>query len=294
MPQTNPAPALEIRGLDKTYPGFALHGVDLTVPAGSIVGLIGENGAGKSTTLGSVTGAIHPDAGAIRLYGRRQESWTPEDRALLGVVLDSGGYPQTLTPARLGRVLADLYPGWQPDRYADRLARLGLPADKAIKTFSKGMQAKLSLAAAMCHGARLLVMDEPTSGLDPVVRDDILDLLLEFVQDERNAVLISSHITGDLEKVADYIVFLHQGRVIFQLSKDTLLYQYGILRCRTEEFNQLDRADILACRKKDLEWEVLVADKARAARKYRSCVVDNATIDEIMLLHIKGVAPCAV
>ncbi|MFR7451897.1 MAG: ABC transporter ATP-binding protein [Gemmiger sp.] len=288
MPQTIPAPALEIRGLDKTYPGFALHGVDLTVPAGSIVGLIGENGAGKSTTLGAVTGAVHPDAGAIRLYGRRQESWTPEDRALLGVVLDSGGYPQTLTPARLGRVLADLYPGWQPDRYADRLARLGLPADKAIKTFSKGMQAKLSLAAAMCHGARLLVMDEPTSGLDPVVRDDILDLLLEFVQDERNAVLISSHITGDLEKVADSIAFLHEGKLVFQKDAGELHDRYGLLQCGQDQFSALNKKDILAWRRLDYAWQVLVPDRESAARKYKNAVVDPATLDDILLLYVKG------
>lgn len=283
MPQTNPAPALEIRGLDKTYPGFALHGVDLTVPAGSIVGLIGENGAGKSTTLGSVTGAIHPDAGAIRLYGRRQESWTPEDRALLGVVLDSGGYPQTLTPARLGRVLADLYPGWQPDRYADRLARLGLPADKAIKTFSKGMQAKLSLAAAMCHGARLLVMDEPTSGLDPVVRDSVTDLLLDFTRDAGHSVLISSHIVSDLEKVCDYIAFLHKGRLMLLEEKDALLEEYGLLQCSREEAEAIEPSAVIGRRDNPYGCRLIVRKDALP----RGAETQPVSIEELFVFMVK-------
>src|SRR5699024_7194573 len=146
-----------------------------------------------------------------------------------------------------------------------------------------------SITVALSHQPRLLILDEATSGLDPVMRDEILDVFLDFIQDEQNSVLLSSHITSDLEKVADYIVFIHQGKVIFSLPKDTLLYQYGILRCRTEEFNQIDKGDILAYQKKDFEWEVLVADKEKAAQKYRKCVIDNATIDEIMLLYIKGV-----
>ena len=155
------------------------------------------------------------------------------------------------------------------------------------------MKMKLSIAVAFAHHPQLLILDEATSGLDPIVRDDILDMFLEFVQDEEHSILVSSHITSDLEKVADYIVFIHQGKVIFSLPKDTLLYQYGILRCRTEEFNQIDKGDILAYQKKDFEWEVLVADKEKAAQKYRKCVIDNATIDEIMLLYIKGVQQCA-
>ena len=146
------------------------------------------------------------------------------------------------------------------------------------------MKIKLSITVALSHQPRLLILDEATSGLDPVMRDEILDVFLDFIQDEQNSVLLSSHITSDLEKVADYIVFIHQGKVIFSLTKDTLLYQYGILRCRTDEFKQIDKDDILAYQKKDFEWEVLVADKEKAAQKYKKCVIDHATIDEIMLL----------
>ena len=155
------------------------------------------------------------------------------------------------------------------------------------------MKMKLSITVALSHQPRLLILDEATSGLDPVMRDEILDVFLDFIQDEQNSVLLSSHITSDLEKVADYIVFIHQGKVIFSLPKDTLLYQYGILRCRTEEFNQIDKSDIWHTKRKTLNGRFLVADKEKAAQKYRKCVIDNATIDEIMLLYIKGVQQCA-
>lgn len=170
--------------------------------------------------------------------------------------------------------------------------RFSLDEKKHIGELSKGMKMKLSITIALSHQPKLLILDEATSGLDPVMRDEILDVFLDFIQDEQNSVLLSSHITSDLEKVADYIVFIHQGKVIFSLPKDTLLYQYGILRCRTDEFNQLDKDDILAYQKKDFEWEVLVSDKEKAAQKYKKCVIDNATIDEIMLLYVKGVQQC--
>ena len=292
MSKMNPhPPALEVRGLTKRYPGFTLSDVSFTVPAGSIVGLVGENGAGKSTTLNAVLGVIHPAAGDIRLYGRRQQSWTGADRAGLGAVLDSGGYPDALTPDALGRVLGDLYPGWRPDRYAALLERLGLPGGKKLKSFSKGMRAKLALAAAMSREARLLVMDEPTSGLDPVVRDDILDALLEFVQDEQHAVLISSHITSDLEKVADSIVFLHEGRVRFHKPIDELRDGYGLLQCGETQFHALNKKDILAWRRLDYAWQVLVPDRAAAAQKYKDAAVGPASIDDILLMYVKGETP---
>lgn len=285
--------AIEVRGLQKRYGGFCLQDVSFHVPQGSIVGLVGENGAGKTTVLKAILDLIDTDGGAVSVLGAPAGA-ARAAREDIGVVFDDFCFHGDLTVRQLGRVLAGMYKKWDGALFRQYCRRFALAESRRLGELSKGMKMKLSIAAALAHQPRLLILDEATSGLDPVMRDEILDVFLDFIQDERNSVLLSSHITGDLEKVADYIVFLHQGRVIFQLSKDTLLYQYGILRCRTEEFNQLDRADILACRKKDLEWEVLVADKARAARKYRSCVVDNATIDEIMLLHIKGVAPCAV
>lgn len=168
------------------------------------------------------------------------------------------------------------------------LKQFALPADKEIKTFSKGMKMKLSIAAALSHDPKLLILDEATSGLDPVMRDDILDVFLDFVQDENHSILMSSHITTDLEKVADYIAFLHNGKIIFDKEKDELIYRYGIIRCSSSQFEKLDKEDILACRKKDYQWDVLVADREKAARRYKDFVIDNATIDDILLLYVKG------
>lgn len=186
-----------------------------------------------------------------------------------------------------------MYKKWDMALFKQYCHRFSLDEKKRIGELSKGMKMKLSITIALSHQPKLLILDEATSGLDPVMRDEILDVFLDFIQDEQNSVLLSSHITSDLENVADYIVFIHQGKVIFSLPKDTLLYQYGILRCRTDEFNQLDKNDILAYQKKDFEWEVLVSDKEKAAQKYKKCVIDNATIDEIMLLYVKGVQQCA-
>ena len=279
--------ALTVRGLCKAYPRFRLEDVSLNVPRGTVVGLIGENGAGKSTLISAALGLVKRDAGAVSVLGK--ETLDAKTLGQVGVVFDGNNFPDVLSPAKLGRVLSRIYPSWDEPGYAALLERLGVPPDQKLSEMSKGTRTKLSIVTALSHGSRLLVLDEPTSGLDPVVRDDILDLLWDFVQDEQNAVLISSHITSDLEKVADYIVFLNQGRVVFEKPKDELRYQYGILKCGETQFAALDRADILAYRKQDYEWDVLVADKAAAQRKYPGAVIDPASIDDIMLLYIKGV-----
>ena len=285
--QTIPA-ALEVRDLTKHYAGFTLDGVSFCVPRGTIVGLIGENGAGKSTTLRSILGLIQKDGGSVTLLGQEEGERDPALREQIGVVFDGSHFPDSLTPRQLGRVFARIYATWEGAYYLDLLGQLGLPMEKKISAFSRGMKMKLAIAAALAHRPRLLVLDEATSGLDPVVRDDILDLLLGFVQDEENAILISSHITSDLEKVADTIVFLHEGRCIFSKPKDELIYRYGILRCGAAQFEALDRADVVAWRRRDYQFEALVADRDTARRKYPKTVVDAATIDDIMLLHAKG------
>ncbi|HIY32279.1 MAG TPA: ABC transporter ATP-binding protein [Candidatus Evtepia faecavium] len=283
--------ALAVQGLTKRYKDFVLDNVSFVVPRGAIVGLVGENGAGKSTTLHAILGLIHRDGGSVELLGREDTAVDEAFRNQIGVVFDGSSYPETLTPRKLNRVFQSLYQGWDEAGYFALLEQLSLPADKKIKAFSKGMKMKLSLAVAFSHGAKLLVLDEATSGLDPVVRDDILDLCLGFVQEEDRAILVSSHITSDLEKVADYIVFLHKGRVVFCKPKDELRYHYGILRCGAAQFEAIDKGEVLAWRRQDYQWEVLVADRAAAQRKYPKAVVDPATIDEIMLLYVKGERP---
>lgn len=283
--------ALDIRGLKKSYSGFGLSNISFQVPRGSIVGLIGENGAGKTTTIKAILDLINIDEGEIFVLGNNSGNLkrTKED---LGVVFDDNCFHDHLTIEQLGKIFRRLYKQWNTSLFQQYCQRFGLSMSKKVGDLSKGMKMKLSITTALSHQPRLLILDEATSGLDPIMRDEILDVFLDFIQDEQNSILLSSHITTDLEKIADYIVFLHNGRIVFNLPKDTLLYKYGILRCRTEEFHQIAKEDILAYQKKDLEWEVLVSDREKAAQKYKKCVIDNATIDEIMLLYIKGEEIC--
>ncbi len=277
--------ALTISDVTKTYPGFKLDHVSFTVPEGTIVGLIGENGAGKSTIINASMGLIAKDEGRIVVLG--DEALANATKEQIGVVFDGSNFPEMLTPRAIGHIMANIYQHWDDALFEQLLAQFGLP-QKKLKQFSKGMKMKFAIAVALSHHPKLLVLDEATSGLDPVVRDDILDMLLDFVQEEDHSVLVSSHITSDLEKIADYIVFLHEGRVAFMEPKDELLEQYGILQCSDAQHAALDPADCLRSRKMDYEWQVLVADREAAARKYPKAMVTPATIDEIMLLYVKG------
>ena len=204
------------------------------------------------------------------------------------MVCDSGNFPGRYTPRQIGRLMRSAYPQWDGGLYRGLLQKLGLPEGKKLRQFSRGMQMKLAIAAVFAQQAELLVLDEATSGLDPAVRDDILDMLLDFVQDAGRSVLVSSHITGDLEKVADYIVFLHRGRLVFEKPKDELRYRYGIIRCTGEQYPLLDREDILTARKQDYAWDVLVGDREAAERKYPQMVIDPASVEEVILLYMKG------
>lgn len=278
--------ALQITGLTKRYGDFLLDHVSFGVPTGSIVGLIGENGAGKSTTIRGVLGMIHKEAGRIALLGQDTETMGPSLKEKVGVVLGDCNFSEELTPLRLSKVLCDVYSGWDQAYFETLLTQLHIPQNKKIKGLSRGTKMKLSIAAAMAHHPQLLILDEATSGLDPVVRDDILDLFLDFVQDERNSILVSSHITSDLEKVADYIVFLHEGRVVFCEAKDVLLECCGILKCGAEQFAKIEREDILACRKRDYEYQVRVRDGEQAIKKYPKALLVPTTLDEIMLFAL--------
>lgn len=280
--------ALVVNGLTKKYRDFVLDDVSFSVPRGTIVGLIGENGSGKSTTINAILGLIKKDAGSVSILGNKEQEMNRAIRNQIGVVFDGSNFPEILTPKKLNNVLKNIYTTWNETEYFSLLKKMSLPMNKRIKEFSKGMKMKLSIAAALSHHSKLLVLDEATSGLDPVMRDDILDMFLDFVQDENNSILVSSHITSDLEKVADYIVFIHRGKMIFCKPKDELRYKYGIIKCGAAQFDALDKKDIIAYRKQDYEWEVLIGDKAAAQKKYPKVVIDAATIDEIMLIYIKG------
>ena len=280
------ANALRVSGLTKTYKDFVLDHVSFTVPSGSIVGLIGENGAGKSTTINAALGLIQKEDGTVTIL--EKEELDEDVKEQIGVVFDGSNYPEILSPRKLNRVMKHIYRTWDEQAWFRLLEQFSLPPDKQIKQFSKGMKMKLAISAAFSHHSRLLVLDEATSGLDPVVRDDILDMLLDFVQDEGHSILVSSHITSDLEKIADYIVFIHEGRVVFERPKDELAEKYGIVKCGAAQFDALDKSDIISYRKMDYEWQVLVSDRERIQERYPKAMVIPATIDEIMLLYVKG------
>ena len=229
--------AIEIRNLSKHYQGFSLENLNLTLPSGCIMGLVGENGAGKSTTIRMILGMAKPDSGQITVFG---QGLTPAMTEQLGVVLDEPGYPGCMNAAQIGKMLSGLYRGWEPKTFAGYLNKLHIPENKPFKDFSKGMKMKLCLAAALSHGAKLLILDEATSGLDPVVRDEILDIFNDFTRDAGHSVLISSHIVSDLEKICDYIAFLHRGRLMLCREKDELLSEYAFVQGSREEIDALE------------------------------------------------------
>ena len=229
--------AIEIKNLSKHYQGFSLENLNLTLPSGCIMGLVGENGAGKSTAIRMILGMSRPDSGEITVFGQKL---TAEQKERIGVVLDEPGYPSCMNAAQIGKMLAGIYRSWEQETYAGYLTKLRIPEKKPFKDFSKGMKMKLCLAAALSHGASLLILDEATSGLDPVVRDELLDIFNDFTRDEGNSVLISSHIVSDLEKICDYIAFLHKGRLMLCREKDELLNEYAFVQGSREEIDTLN------------------------------------------------------
>ena len=278
--------ALELKNVSKHYRDFSLDNVSFQVPRGSIVGLIGENGAGKSTTINAILGIIQKDGGTVTILDQTDPD--PRSRESIGVVFDGNNYPDMLTPGQLGKVFASIYHSWEPDTYRELLGKFSISSDKKIKEFSKGMKMKFAIAVAFSHHSRLLILDEATSGLDPVMREEILDMFLDFIQDEDHSILVSSHITSDLEKVADYIVFIHNGKIVFSKPKDELMENYGIIKCGADFLEKVDREKIIACRKQDYEWQLLVDDRRSMQREYPKAVIVPASIDEIMLMYVKG------
>ena len=281
-------PLLEITGLSKHYPSFDLKNVSFSLPSGSIMGFIGENGAGKTTTIKLILNEIKKDGGSVKLFGRDSIADERGVKEQIGVVFDESYFYEGFTARDVGRILKREFRSWDEALYQKYLREFSLPKEKKIKEYSKGMKIKLSIASALAHRPRLLILDEATSGLDPVMRSDILDLFLEFIQDEKRGVLFSSHITTDLERVADYITFLHQGEIVFSRQKDDLLEHFGILKCGASQFDRIDKADVLRFRRGACECEALVPDRAAAKRKYPGFVMDPASLDDIMVFIVKG------
>lgn len=281
---------LELQQISKTFPksNFTLNNVSFSLPYGSILGFVGENGAGKTTTISCILNTIMKDSGTVKLFGREMTDTDTDMREKIGVVYDGDNFPAYWTARQLSQVMSGLYTQWDNSLFQKYLDDFRLPPRQKIKQYSRGMTMKLAIAAALSHHPQLLILDEATSGLDPIMRDEMLDVFLDFVQEEDHSILLSSHITSDLEKVADYITFIHNGKLIMTVSKNDLIYHYSVLRCKESQFLALDPGDILAYRKRDYQIDVLVPDGKEAERKYKGVVADHVSVDEIMLLLVKG------
>ena len=281
---------LELHQVCKTFPktNFTLDHVSFSIPYGSIMGFVGENGAGKTTTIGCVLNTVSKDSGTIKIFGKELADTDTELKEKIGVVYDGDNFPAYWTAEQLSDVMQGLYANWDNDLFKKYLNDFRLLPGQKIKSYSRGMTMKLAVAAALSHYPQLLILDEATSGLDPIMRDDMLDVFLEFVQDENHSILLSSHITSDLEKIADYITFIHNGKLIMAASKNDLVYNFAVMRCKESQFLELDPGDILAYRKRDYQIDVLVSNGNEIQRKYRNAVIDHVSVDEIMLLLVKG------
>lgn len=281
---------LELQQVSKVFPksDFTLDHVTFSLPYGAILGFVGENGAGKTTTIGCILNTVLKSSGTVKLFGREMQDSDTDMREKIGVVYDGDNFPSYWSARQLSQVMEGLYHNWDQLLFQKYLESFHLPPKQKIKHYSKGMTMKLAIAAALAHHPQLLILDEATSGLDPVMRDEMLDVFLEFVQEEDHSILLSSHITSDLEKIADYITFIHNGKIIMTASKNDLAYHYAVMRCRESQFRTLDPGDILAYRKRDYQIDVLVQNGKDAGQKYKDVVIDHVSVDEIMLLLIKG------
>ena len=280
--------AIEIKGLVKKYDEkFQLGKLDLTIPKGVIVGLIGENGAGKTTLLKAILNIIHIDSGTIKING--EDNKKEEKKENIGVVLDNMFFPEILTAKDIELAMRGIAKNWDTELYYNYLKEFSLPVDKPLKALSKGMRKKLEIATALSHHPDILILDEATSGLDPVIRNEILDIFLNFIQDENHTIILSTHITTDLEHVADKIVFIDQGKIVLDQDRDELIDHYGILKCDPDKIDQVKKEDYLCYKKNKYDVEFLVADRDKTRKKYPNFVVDKVTLEELMLLMIKGV-----
>lgn len=277
--------AIKIHHLTKEYPGFRLGSLDLSLPTGSIMGLVGENGAGKSTTIKLIMNAIHKDSGAISVLGTDNESAAFHDvKEDVGVVLDEAYFPEVLNAGDVGRIMAQTYRCWEPETFDRYLQRFDLPMKKAFRDYSRGMKMKLAIAVALSHQAKLLILDEATSGLDPMVRDEILEIFNEYTRQEDRSILLSSHIVSDLEKICDYIAFLHKGKLVLCEEKDRLLEEYALIRLSNERLADLPEDSVVSVERDPYGVRALVL----RSKVPHDLPLEHTNLEDIILFLAKG------
>ena len=277
---------IELKGVSKDYGDFKLDDVSFSVPEGSVCGFIGQNGAGKTTTIQIILDAIKRDDGEVYVFGKSVDKDSAALRENIGVVFDEMGFHDFLNAKQINTIMKNVYKNWDQEKYFAYLNRFSLPVKKACGSFSRGMRMKLQIATALSHGAKLLIMDEPTSGLDPIVRNEMLQIFREFVVEEDHTILLSSHITGDLEKLADEVVFIDGGKIILKGNKDDMLEKHGILRCKKDEIKNVNEAFIVSAEISSLGAEVLVNDRKAAEKLYPGMIIEPAGLEEIMIYYV--------
>lgn len=279
---------IKVKNLNKKYEGFELKNISFEIPEGSIVGLIGENGAGKTTTIKSILNIINSE-GEIQVLGKDIKQNEKEIKSKLGVVLDDSFLSEYLTPKKINSIMKNFYNTWDNKLFENYIKIFKLPENKMIKDFSSGMKMKLKIATAISHKPQILILDEPTSGLDPIVRNEILDIFRQFIaEDETRSILISTHITTDLEHISDYIMFIKNGEITLNLPTSEILENYGIVKCDEKDFSKISKEDYEYYRKEKYQYEVLVKNKKMIKSKYGISTIDKASIEDIMLFYIKG------
>lgn len=280
--------AIEIKDLTVKYDGFTLDHINFDVAKGSIMGFIGQNGAGKTTTIRSILNIIKANEGSIKVFGLDSVKDEIEIKEHISAVFDNLPFHDQLNAKSLNTILKNVYKEWDSVKFYEYLDRLTLPQRKKFGEFSKGMKMKMQIAAALSHNAKLLIMDEATTGLDPVVRNECLDMFLEFLQDEEHSILMSSHITSDLEKVADSVTFINKGKLLLTGYKDDVLEQHGLIKCKKSEYKDIDPDDIVSARITDYGATILVPDRVVCSSKYSGLVLEGATLEEIMLYYVNA------
>ncbi|MBD5142413.1 MAG: ABC transporter ATP-binding protein [Ruminococcus sp.] len=278
--------AIEIQNLTKKYDGFLLDAINFHVPKGSIMGFIGQNGAGKTTTIKALLNIIKFDTGKINILGMDSIQNEIEIKKQIAVVFDELPFQDIFNAKQIARILCDVFPEWNNQVYENYLERFQLPKKKKIGQFSKGMKMKLQIATALSHNAKLLIMDEATTGLDPVVRNEILDIFLEYLQDENHSIFMSSHITSDLEKIADSVTFIDKGKILISGYKDEILEQHGMMKCSKKDYQQIDKNDMISARLTDFGAEIMIADKIAMQKKYAGLLLEPTSLEEIMLFYV--------
>ena len=279
---------IELKNVVKDYGDFKLDHISFAVPEGSVCGFIGQNGAGKTTTINLILDIINRDEGEINLFGKpvdKDHAYVRED---VGVVFDEMGFHEFMTAKDINIMMKNIYKNWDEVAFFDYLKKFSLPSKKKCGAFSRGMRMKLQIAAAMSHKAKLLIMDEPTSGLDPIVRNEMIGIFRDFVVEEDHTILLSSHITGDLEKIADEVVFIDGGKIVLSGNKDEILEKQGILKCKKEEASKVSEALIVGVEKEAYSTSILVNDRHAAAKLYPDMVIEEAALEDIMIYYVNA------